>query len=204
MYTTEVRNTSSSPDNSYFKISPCFFPYFPQISILSCNLPFWMSCFYFLVNVLTQMNILYGKTVTVTTCKHPYADTSLTNLLSCYSVIYFAEELPVCRETQTSNQEKCRTKVVNQLLLIFSCYHSWRIAITYLLHTSLCRGRTLFVSTDDWWVDRRRTEPHSLLIQSTWSEEISITTYVYTVLNCSCHLKTQFIHNSSAEKGDKT
>lgn len=83
-----------------------------------------------------------------------------------------------------------------------SCYHSWRIDITYLLHTSLCRGRTQFASTDDWWVDRRRTEPHSLLIQSTWSEEISITTHVYTVLSCSCHLKTEFTHNSSAEWDD--
>jgi len=73
-------------------------------------------------------------------------------------------------------------QVVDQPLLIFSSKHSWRIAITYLLHMSLCRGRTLSVSIDDWWVGRKRTEPHSLSTQSTWSEEISITINVHTPL----------------------
>lgn len=200
MYTAEARNTFSPLDYSYFKISSCFFAYFPQISTMNCNFPFWMLYFLFLVNVLTQMNITYGKTwLPVTPCKNSCADTSLTNLLSCCSVIYFAEELPACRETQTSNHKKCSTKVVNQVLLILSCYHCWKVDFTYLLHTSLCRGRTLSVSTGDWWVDRRRTEPHSLLIQSTWSEDISITTHMYTVLSCSCHFKTEFTNNSIAE-----
>lgn len=78
----EDRNTSSSLDYSK---AWYFFAYFPQISIMSWNFPFWMLHFHFLVNVLTQMNICFGKTwLPVTTCKNPYADTSFTNLLSCY------------------------------------------------------------------------------------------------------------------------